>query len=182
MGEDGWKERYYAEKFDAETEDDRERIRKNAVRQLTVILFYFMYLIPYFCFCFKCLNSSFFLLIKLIHFLGIYLTVRVLTEDSSPGLKVVNCWCTNKILLESLIFKCCAKCTGFEICRRNLLGHALLLCRSMLLAMVCVAFSFLLLVCASSTTNGYSVCSDKFFMCYPTKWDCVQFMISTLRL
>ena len=28
----GWKERYYAEKFEVETEDDRERIRRDVVR------------------------------------------------------------------------------------------------------------------------------------------------------
>ncbi|KAF8379132.1 hypothetical protein HHK36_028561 [Tetracentron sinense] len=31
LGEEGWKERYYAEKFEAETEDDREEIRRHAV-------------------------------------------------------------------------------------------------------------------------------------------------------
>uniref|UniRef100_A0A2N9GM04 Xrn1 helical domain-containing protein n=1 Tax=Fagus sylvatica TaxID=28930 RepID=A0A2N9GM04_FAGSY len=31
LGETGWKERFYAEKFKAETEDDRERIRSHAV-------------------------------------------------------------------------------------------------------------------------------------------------------
>ncbi|KAL6320208.1 hypothetical protein AAG906_004717 [Vitis piasezkii] len=31
LGEDGWKERFYVEKFEAKTEDDRERVRRHAV-------------------------------------------------------------------------------------------------------------------------------------------------------
>ncbi|KAG8381643.1 hypothetical protein BUALT_Bualt06G0142900 [Buddleja alternifolia] len=61
LGEDGWKERYYAEKFKVQTDDDRERVQKNAVSK-------------------------------------------------------TNC---------------------IEICGRDMLGHALLLPRSVLLAMVC---------------------------------------------
>ena len=38
LGETGWKERFYAEKFKAETEDDRERIRSHAVRKSTMKL------------------------------------------------------------------------------------------------------------------------------------------------
>ncbi|GMN44246.1 hypothetical protein TIFTF001_013438 [Ficus carica] len=34
-GEVGWKERYYAEKFEVETEDDRERIRRDVVLKYT---------------------------------------------------------------------------------------------------------------------------------------------------
>ncbi|KAK6155438.1 hypothetical protein DH2020_009686 [Rehmannia glutinosa] len=31
LGEDGWKERYYSEKFEVQTDDDRERVQKDAV-------------------------------------------------------------------------------------------------------------------------------------------------------
>ncbi|KAG6438374.1 hypothetical protein SASPL_103315 [Salvia splendens] len=33
LGEDGWKERYYTEKFEAQSDDDRETVKKDAVRK-----------------------------------------------------------------------------------------------------------------------------------------------------
>ena len=39
FGEEGWKNRYYAEKFEAKTEDDREKVRRDVVREAGYGLF-----------------------------------------------------------------------------------------------------------------------------------------------
>lgn len=37
LGDEGWKERYYAEKFEAKSEDERDTIRRNAVHGLMLL-------------------------------------------------------------------------------------------------------------------------------------------------
>jgi 5'-3' exonuclease len=37
LGDEGWKERYYAEKFEAKSEDERDTIRRHAVHGLMLL-------------------------------------------------------------------------------------------------------------------------------------------------
>lgn len=41
LGEEGWKKRYYAEKFGVETESYFEETRKQLVRKFNIVRYYF---------------------------------------------------------------------------------------------------------------------------------------------